>query len=220
MQRQRSCGWQEWAVALLVLLGCAAAAAAQSREQEHVEYWRKNYQELRPTEDARAATAYTIFQRLVQVAGTRPGVVPRLLIIVRDPWDIVLPIALPDGSIVLSKRVLDVCYQVPAQGEDRLAFVLGHEIAHLLNNDLWHISFFTHKPSMPPEVFPAHVVASELRADEQGILYAAMAGFHTHAIVTLDPHVDFFVEWGRALERIGGVPVNQMRPTPQERAEA
>jgi len=165
-------------------------------------------------------TAHVIFQRLVQVAGTRSGVVPRLLIIARDPWDIVLPIALPDGSMVLSKRVLDICYQVPEQGEDRLAFVLGHEIAHLLNNDLWHINFFTHQPAMPPEVFPAHVVASELRADEQGILYAAMAGFHTHAVVTLDRPGDFFAEWGRALERIGGVPVNQMRPTPQQRAEA
>jgi tetratricopeptide (TPR) repeat protein len=166
------------------------------------------------------ATAHTIFQRLVQVAGTRAGVVPRLMIIAREPWDIVLPIALPDGSIVLSKRVLDICYQIPTQGEARLAFVLGHEIAHLLNNDLWHISFFTRKPAMPPEVFPAHVVASELRADEQGILYAAMAGFHTHAVVTLDRHSDFFAEWGRALERVGGVPVHQMRPTPQERAEA
>ena len=220
MQRTWSCGVPAWATAFLVCLGCATVAAAQSRAQEHLEYWRTRYQELRPTEDTRAAAAHTIFQRLVQVAGTRAGVVPRLLIIARDPWDIMLPIALPDGSVVLSKRVLDICYQGPAQGEDRLAFVLGHEIAHLLNNDLWHISFFTRTPAMPPEVFPAHVVASELRADEQGILYAAMAGFHTQAVVTLDRHVNFFAEWGRALEHIGGVPVNQTRPTPQERAEA
>ena len=61
MQRTRSCGVQAWALALLVLLGCATAAAAQSREQEHVEYWRTHYQELRPTEDAsrRAQTSST-----------------------------------------------------------------------------------------------------------------------------------------------------------------
>ena len=38
MQRMRSCGVQAWAMALLVLLGCAAVAAAQSRNQERVEY--------------------------------------------------------------------------------------------------------------------------------------------------------------------------------------
>src|SRR6185436_14509701 len=74
-------------------------------------------------------------------------------------------------------------------------------------------------PAMPPEAFPLQVAASERRADEQGILYAAMAGFHTHTVVTLDGHVDFFAEWGRAIERISKVPVNQISPTPQERTK-
>jgi hypothetical protein len=46
MQRTRSCSVQVWATALLVLLGCAAVATAQSRDQEHIEYWRMHYGEL------------------------------------------------------------------------------------------------------------------------------------------------------------------------------
>src|SRR5439155_11527887 len=135
MQRTRACGVQEWATAILVLLGCAAAAVAQPSEQEYVDYWRRQSQELRLGEDPRADEAHTIFKQLVQVAGTRSGVAPRLLIIASDPWDRVLPIALRDGWIVLSKRVLNICYQEQAHGKDRLAFMLGHEIAHQLNGD-------------------------------------------------------------------------------------
>jgi hypothetical protein len=59
-----------------------------------------------------------------------------------DPWDIALPVALPDGWIVLSKPVLDRLYADPTWGDDRLAFVLAHEIAHQLNDDFWHVQFF------------------------------------------------------------------------------
>src|SRR4029450_4687521 len=89
---------------------------------------------LRAAEDARVAKVHDIFQRLVQVAG-RSGVMPRLLITTRDPWHLVLPIPLPHRSIVLSKGTLDICYQDPVQGEDRLAFVLAHELAHFLNGN-------------------------------------------------------------------------------------
>ena len=61
----------------------------------------------------------------MQVAVPRPGKAPRLFIAARDPWDIPLPIALPDGGIILSKGVLEICYRDPAQGDDRLAFCVG-----------------------------------------------------------------------------------------------
>src|SRR5262249_26347222 len=94
-------------------------------------------------------------------------------------------------------------------------------IAHQLYNDFSHIRFFQASKSPLASTFVLEkLVDNELHADWQGSLYAAMAGFHTQAIVTLDRHVDFFAEWIRAIERIGGVSVEQMRPTPQERAEA
>jgi tetratricopeptide (TPR) repeat protein len=227
------------ALAIMLLVGSAAAVAAQSREQsrERIEYWRTKYQELKPTDDPRAAKAQVIFQRVVQVAGKRPGVVPSLFIAARDPWDIALPIALPDGWIILSKGVLDICYQEPARGDDRLAFVLAHEIAHQLNDDFWHMRFFqafeaSQARAQVSQEFleeirrtsstTEHVLARELQADERGIIYAALAGFNPSAIVAEGHGVNFFADWVRALDprRIGGGSTGPLRPTPQERAEA
>ena len=129
-----------FAAAVLLLCGTVAAVIAQSLER--IEYWRTNYQELTPAADPRAATAHAIFAQLVQVAGTRPGVVPRLFITARDPWEIPLPIAIRDGWIILSKGVLEICFREPVWGKDRLAFVLAHELAHHLKDDLWHMRFF------------------------------------------------------------------------------
>jgi tetratricopeptide (TPR) repeat protein len=133
-----------------------------------------------------------------------------------------LPIALRDGWIILSQGALEICYQNPARGEDRLAFVLAHEIAHQLNDDFWHLRFFEALKgfsSWDPGT-QEQVLAREWKADEGGILYATMAGFNPQAIVSGDDHVNFFVDWVRALEprRLGGVAAD-VRPTPQERAE-
>jgi tetratricopeptide (TPR) repeat protein len=235
MQRKGSFSLRELTLTLTLLMGCAIAAAAQSREQ--IEYWRTAYQELKPNDNPRAATAHTIFQKIVQVAGKRAGVQLRLFIVVSDPWDIALPIALPNGWIILSKGALDICYQDPKRGEDRLAFILAHEVAHQLKDDFWHIRFFQAleatkaRSPVSQELLeemrrtassPEQVLARELQADEQGIIYASMAGFNPHAIVTADNSVNFFADWLRTLDprRVSGIAVGQLRPTPQERAEA
>jgi tetratricopeptide (TPR) repeat protein len=214
---------------------------AQSRD--HIGYWRAQYPELTSTADPRVDKARSIFQRLVQVAGTRSGKVPQLFIAAtdRDPWDITLPIALPDGWIILSKGVLDICYRDRTQGDDRLAFVLAHELAHQLNGDLWHLHFFQALVALHPQgqfrdtdarasletvLHTASdremVRARELRADMDGIMYAALAGFNPRAIVTESPNLNFFADWVGALDpqRLGPVSADRLSPTPQERAKA
>ncbi len=223
------------AMAVLVLMACAATVAANPKER--LEYWRQNYQELLPTEDPRAARAHDIFHRLLHVAGQKPGVMPRLYITKIDPLDISVPIALPDGGIILSKGALDICYHEPARGDDRLAFVLAHELAHQFKDDFWHMKFFqaieaSKAQSPQPNAnleeilrlarLPDDVQAKELQADQHGIIYASMAGFNTNAIVTEDNTVNFFQDWVRALDpsRIGGVRADRSHPSPQQRAEA
>jgi tetratricopeptide (TPR) repeat protein len=222
------------AVVLLLLLGAGAAVAAPPIER--IEHWRGKYQELTAAADPRAAAAHAILAQLVQVAGKR-GVEPRLLITARDPWDITLPIAIRDGWIILSKGVLDICYREPTWGKDRLAFVLAHELAHHLKDDLWHMRFFdaweatrTQTPVAPAFMdeirrsteAPEHVVRREVEADQQGIIYAAMAGFAPQAIVSADQRMNFFADWVQALDprRLLGIDTKQVRPTPKERADA
>lgn len=225
-------------IALGLLVAWTAVGLAQSRDT--IGYWRTQYQELAPTADPRVDQARRIFQRLVQVAGTRSGKMLQLFIAatIRDPWDITLPIALPDGWIILSKRVLDTCYRDQAQGDDRLAFVLAHELAHQLSDDLLHLHFFQALVALQGQPRDADARAAletalqtasdrnvvrdkELRADMHGIMYAAMAGFNPRAIVTEGPNTNFFADWVRELEQqsLRSVSINHLSPTPQERAE-
>ena len=192
--------------------------------------------ELRTSDDPRAAEAHKSFARLLHATGHRP-IVPRLFITKSAPWDISFPVALSDGWVLLSKKVLDFCYRVPAWGDDRLAFVLAHEIVHLLQDDFWHMQFFqalegSKTRASQQSVSLQEVIerlpktediwAKELRADERGIVYAAMAGFNTPAIVTEDDHVNFFQDWVHTLDprRLNRIPANSPYPTPQQQAEA
>jgi tetratricopeptide (TPR) repeat protein len=230
----------------ITLLAVSLAAAARS-PKERLAYWKENYGELLPTAHPLAQRVHDIFRRVLHAAGMRPGVQPRLLIIERDPLGMALPIAIPDGSIILSKRALELCYRHPKWGDDRLAFMLGHELAHQLQDDFWHLRFFQAVEAAqadPPEHaaivwfrqlwqtlmgnpkpladdYDIVYAAQELQADEYGIVYAAVAGFNTHAIVAEDDAVNFFADWLQALDPASrlGLPTSSLL-SPEQRAKA
>lgn len=208
-------GWSMAAI-ILPLLFYSAASVAVPNPQERIDYWQRNYTELTQNDDPRVAKAHVIFNRVLKAAGTRYGVIPRLFIIKENPFNVVLPISIPDGWIILSQQVLDMCFQDRKQGDDRLAFVLSHEIAHLLDDDFWHMNFFSALSLLQEKrdvkqatvheienIFTdtAKVEAKELRADERGILFAAMAGYDPYAIVGEPAHNQnsFFHEWHKIL---------------------
>jgi len=189
-------------------------AATMPDPKERIDFWRNNYTELLEDKDPHVIKARQIFNRVLKAAGNRYGVIPRLHVIEENPLNVVLPVSIPDGWIIISKKVLEMSYREPEQGDDRLAFVLAHEIAHLLDDDFWHINFFsalallktqdTVKPKVLNElkgIFDqtAKIQAKELRADERGILYAAMAGFNPNAIVKNGEVDSFFHQWQKML---------------------
>jgi len=211
-------------------------AGASENPKERIDFWQKNYQELQPDQDPRAKRAHEIFSRLLNAAGKRPGVVPRLFIVKSDSPYIPLAFALPDGGIIISKKVLDICYKDPEKGPDRLAFILAHEIAHQLKDDFWHLKFFqavdlskekgSQQEGILKEVreiagLTDKVLAKELQADEYGIIYASMAGFNTSAIVTEDDKTNFFEYFYKSLdpENIKDAPKDSTHPSPKQRAE-
>ncbi|MGD8572662.1 MAG: tetratricopeptide repeat protein [Gammaproteobacteria bacterium] len=203
---------------VVLLIGCYSNTGfALPNPQERIDYWQQNFTELTPGKDSRVAKARDIFDRVLKAAGNRYGVIPRLHVIKENPFNVVLPISIPDGWIILSQQVLDMCYQNREQGDDRLAFVLSHEIAHLLDDDFWHMNFFSALSLLEKKrdveqatvlelenIFTntAKVEAKELRADERGILFAAMAGYDPHAIVddSGEGENSFFHEWHRLLD--------------------
>lgn len=223
-------------VVIAITLFFILSAEASENPKERIDFWQKNYQELQPDQDSRAKSAHDIFNRLLNTAGRRPGVIPRLFIVKSDSPYIPLAFALPDGGIIISKKVLDICYKDPERGIDRLAFVLAHEIAHQLKDDFWHLKFFqavdlskemgSQQEGILKEVreiasLTDKVLAKELQADEYGIIYASMAGFNTSAIVTEDEKINFFEYFYKSLdpENIKGAQKESTHPSPKQRAE-
>jgi len=222
----------------LLLIGgllAAWAGASSARElnpRERIDFWQQNYTTVTAENDPRVARAQDIFSRLVRTAGRRPSVEPRLHVIQEDPAMTSLPIAIPDGWVIVSQRVIDFCYRVPKHGDDRLAFVLAHEIAHQLENDFWHMKFFqaleiSQKRAGDQKLLAEvreiaaltdKVLAKELRADELGITYLTMAGFDPGAVLGDANTGDFFHEWIATLdpERLG-LKKSHTHPDPSQR---
>ncbi|WP_455366933.1 tetratricopeptide repeat protein [Kaarinaea lacus] len=234
-----------YALDLIVLMACflvfiySAVVSAVPNPQERIDYWQQNYSELTEVDDPRVATVHHIFGRVLQAAGNRYGVIPRLYIIKENPFNVVLPISIPDGWIILSKQVLDMCYEDKKEGDDRLAFVLAHEIAHLLDDDFWHMNFFSALSLLKEEdaveqkvlneiqgIFTqaSKIEAKELRADERGILFSAMAGYNPFAIVNeqAGEQGSFFHEWHQLLNvsQYEQLTVSGTHPTSSQRSTA
>ncbi len=187
--------------------------ATAPNPKERIGFWQENYTVLSPESEPRIGHTQQIFRQLLNAAGHRRGIEPRLLIIKEDPHNLSLPISIPDGWIIVSRAVLELCYQDAQRGDARLAFVLAHELAHQLEDDFWHMKFFqaldadqARSPSAKKLYSEIQaiarqsdkILAKELRADELGIIYTTMAGFDSQAIIEDQNHGNFFQLWSRA----------------------
>jgi tetratricopeptide (TPR) repeat protein len=224
---------------LAALLACSHAQRSIDRfsfdddPAARSDWWVSNYDELTRESDPRARRAHEIFERVHNAAGSRPGYIPKLVVIATDPYGTPRAEAIPDGGIVISKGVLDLCYKEERYGDDRLAFVLAHEIAHHIKGDFWHYRFFQAldaeeqgrrtdqtavKEVRKIAEQTSDVQAKELQADVEAIGCTAMAGFNPQAIVSDQEHINFFAFWAEALDP--AKLVNTKHGTPKQRAVA
>ena len=148
---------------------------------------------------------YEVFRKVRAVAEVNHRDLPQLVVIKDMPGP--PAIVLPDGNLVLAKKALDFIYDgVPLwEGDARLAFVLGHELAHLASDDSWNaeVKYLIRSKALSGEIDdalleqieqdPADLMERELKADDKGFLYAAMAGFSVEKL--LAPKNDFLSYW-------------------------
>ena len=137
---------------------------------------------------------------------------------------------LEDGRIVLSQKALEVCYHGVSDqvGSARLAFIIGHEIAHLAKGDFWHkaVSEFMERYDSEEKGLKElnkivrdfeTIKVRELRADSYGLLYAFMAGYDPDVIVNRSD-TNFFREWANQLS--GRIAYNdKLYPSAKQRAD-
>ncbi|MEK8019058.1 MAG: M48 family metalloprotease [Candidatus Parabeggiatoa sp.] len=161
-----------------------------------------------------------IFEQVKRVADKRHHRLPQLAFVegFNSPDD-PLAVALPDGYIVLSKQALDIIYKKvsPVLGDTRAAFVLGHELAHLANNDAWHREFLSvvRKRSSFSQLRQNRQQNKnkEIEADDQGFIYAAMAGYPVEQLLAKGGQ-HFFTAWEQQTFRR-----SDTHPPPEIRAQ-
>ena len=221
-------------MALTVIAVRTPSTAAPDNPKSRVNFYIEKYDgRVDPATFPLAERARNIFSRVRAVAdkrGTRP---PHLRIVnsLKDPW----AISLPDGFIVLSKGTVELCYRGASKelGDARLAFILGHELGHLAEDDFWHLETFMALSGDPeyadlknilqessdvPGAEAEHRLAvargKELKADDRGFLYSALAGFRVDMLVN-DEQDDFFTYWNRQTPHAHN---DRSHPSARERA--
>ncbi|MGI9301988.1 MAG: M48 family metalloprotease [Gammaproteobacteria bacterium] len=189
-------------LALALILQCAYAATVLNDPRSSASFYVETYGLVDPGENARVARAHRIFRRLARVAGTTANRSPGLRVVSSEaePW----AIALPGGYVILSQGALDVCYRgvTVEQGDARLAFVIGHELAHLTGNDFLHRDIYMSlsgaaEPALDrvkqlvgntganaSAAWQETLRRTELEADDTGFLYASLAGYDTSLLLT------------------------------------
>ncbi len=218
------------AAVLLGLFTCLSPEGARGQSAlptEHASWWIRTYGLVDAKTNARTRRAHAVFERLAAAADKRANRMPRLVIIRTDGSPFAM--ALSDGTLLLTEGGLEICYQGVSEekGTAQLAFVLGHELAHLSNDDFWHAAAFSAfnahgtegetrealRPLFQREPDDARRV--ELQADSFGMLYMTTAGYDPRVILS---ERDFFTKWARQMESMGVGPA-ESHPKPQQRAE-
>jgi Flp pilus assembly protein TadD len=176
---------------LIFLLIVWAACNLYSYNKDYTQWWIYNHGDYAKTQgknDPRVTWANEVFERMKNAADKAEGRVPRLFIINTrgEPY----ALAVPDGGIIITPTTLDICYADPDrkrdEGDQRLAFILGHELAHLGNKDYIHREAFLALKKYGEEKARKKLKSDfklpenrtkEFLADQNGALNTAMAGY-------------------------------------------
>lgn len=170
--------WMGW-------LAVAAAAAAfatwwlqNDPDWANTATWEAHFSVNQNTEYQQADA---VFRRLIEVT---PGSQDARLVVLDDligPWSVAV-----DDGVLISSSAVRLCFQsaTQAEGEGRLASVLGHELEHFMRGERFH-AFAAQQTLEGAE--PASIgrnlqstddfVAAELRADRFALFRCAAAGF-------------------------------------------
>lgn len=207
-----------------VIATISSSAFAEDRGRK--EFWVNKYGIAK--EDRFSSRAHAVFARVLAAADRRAGIEPALYIVNYDktPW----AQALADGSIILSRNGLEFCYsnQGPGDGDSRMAFVIGHELAHQFNGDFWHYRFLRTAEDSGDNIRAFQdikelakssdmLLAKELQADQYGIIFSTLAGYDSDKIIA--GNRNFFLEWAEK-ENPSGRVTESLRSLSGKRAKA
>lgn len=130
---------------------------------------------------------YQVFKRIKQVADIPTKYIKTINLDIyemegenREPF-----LIYPNGVIrIRYSALLELYKDSIEQGNIRLAFIIGHELAHLAHDDYYDVK--NHCQLNPEE---------EKHADSTGFIYAAMAGFAVESLINDNEFHTLWLDW-------------------------
>ncbi len=198
---------------LLLIFSALYNLYADKDNQDYTEWWIYNHGDYAKTagkNDPRVARTFEVFEQVKNAADKEADCTPRLFIIKTRLGTYAL--SLPDGGIIINPKTLDICYhgKDKTKGDSRLAFILGHELAHMANKDFIHRQAFLalkeYGDKKANQELAGYFQLSdpekarefkkrELLADQKGALYAVMAGYDVGELFRKEN--DFLTHWAK-----------------------
>lgn len=220
---------------VILLLAVCFIYGSNNKNKDYIQWWTATYGDYADgagKTDWRVKEAKAVFERVSAAADKVSSFIPRLFIIGSEGEPLAL--ALPDGNIIINKKTLDICCgkDNSIQGNPRMAFILGHELAHLANKDFMHREAFLalqqYGSEKANQMIAKHFNLSdrekakecrikELMADKLGVLYASMAGYDIGSLCNKED--DFFSSWVNQIGVRNFYNADNNYPTWQERLE-
>ena len=182
--------------------------------------------------------ANKIFKLVFAAADKKNNYLPKLIVL--NKLDDLMAMAQTDGCILITKKTIDFCYneltEDSTEGDTRLAFIFGHELAHLAKNDFWAseaykivlkfadnqdiekklINILIKTEDVKNDELAKKVrVKKELQADQYAMIYTTMAGFQPKYLKG-DRFVKFLHKWNGHISKSF---VDDNHPTPNARVE-
>lgn len=165
----------------IALAAALAAVAPPCRDFDShrldVPWLRANCQPLTAEDDPRVADVLERLRQLERARGLPPS---EILVLGAPPRPHAY--VTRDRVIVMTSKVLDLCYSKPKQAPSSLAFVLAHELAHLLHGDAQRAGL----AEQDTRFFEAAARAlddNELRADASALFDVARIGLDPQEIL-------------------------------------
>lgn len=189
----------------------------------NVDSWLRSYPQV-PPNGFMVNRVQLIFEEVKKASGSLDH--PSQLYVIQsnaEPW----AVALEDKNIVLTSGAIDVIYAGNDSLKDkdaRMAFVLGHELKHVIDNDFSHAEAYEYfsKASVSELIKDGgreqakNRKALELLADGDGLISASLAGYDISAIFSNIGDADNFIQyWADQTDTNN----SNQHNTPQERID-
>lgn len=207
---------KSFGVMLIFFIVFGLQTSMASNLRDHASWWISNYSVVTGEHDPWAKRTENVFKKVMAASDKRNNRLPRLLILKKEggPW----AVAIPDGTVILTYDALQISYDSVSWevGDSRIAFVIGHELAHLSKDDFWHsLAFDAVKKFSGNEQDKVAIMGwlsqtsdakygsleakktirtKELQADAYGLISMTIAGFDPHVIVSKGG-TNFFEHW-------------------------